>query len=128
MMNILRRRRINKLRNDEENVNNEIFEENFGYQTPSFLPKNLLKANKMKNNQIVYQAIYSINEIRNPVLRKEILKMKIQIKCLILLKKSFFNYFNWCFICTEIYYNTPLLLSTELFNKLIASFLLRKQK
>ena len=61
-------------------MNSEIFRKYFVYQNPSFLAKYLLKANQVKNNQIVNQAIYSINELRNAVIRKSFSKMKIQIK------------------------------------------------
>ena len=39
-----------------------MFREYFGYQDPSFLAKDLLQANQVKNSKIVNQAIYSINE------------------------------------------------------------------
>ena len=61
---------VNAIRNDEENINGEIFRKYLGYQNPSFLAKDLLKDIQVKNNEIVNQAIYSINELRNNVIRK----------------------------------------------------------
>ena len=55
---------VNKIKNDEER-NSEIFNENFGCQNPSFLARDLFEANQIKNNQILNEAIYSINELRN---------------------------------------------------------------
>ena len=42
------------------------------YQNLSFLAKDLRQVNQIKNNQIGDQVIYSTNELRNAVLRKEI--------------------------------------------------------
>ena len=57
---------MNEIKNDEEGINNEIFREYFGCHNTSFLAKNLLKLNPIKNNQIVNpKAIYLINELRN---------------------------------------------------------------
>ena len=49
----------------KKNINNEVFREYFGYQSPSFLAEDLLKANNNKNKQIVKQTIDSINELKN---------------------------------------------------------------
>ena len=45
-------------RNDEENINSEIFRKYFRNQKASFLSKDLLKANQVKNNQIVNEALF----------------------------------------------------------------------
>ena len=42
--------------------------------------KHLLKTNRIKNNQILNQAIYSMDELRKAVTRKTFLMMKILIK------------------------------------------------
>ena len=63
---------VNKIRGKEKYTNNEIFKEYFGYQNPSFIAKDLLKANQVKNNQKEIKALYSVNKLRNPVFRKEI--------------------------------------------------------
>ena len=65
---------MNEIINDEENINHEIFREYITYQNPSFVAKELLKANDIKNNEIVNQVIYSMNELRKAVIRKEILE------------------------------------------------------
>ena len=62
----------NEIRNDEENINSEIFRKYFGYPNPSSLAKGLLIASQVKSNDIENQAIFSINELRNAVIRKEV--------------------------------------------------------
>ena len=63
---------MNEIKNDEEHINSEIFNEYFGYQDPSFSVKDLIKANQTKNNEIVIQTIDSINKLENAVNKKEI--------------------------------------------------------
>ena len=63
---------VNEIRNDEKNMNGERFRGYFRYQNLTFLAKELLTVNQVKSNQILNQAIYSINELRNAVIRKEI--------------------------------------------------------
>ena len=63
---------VNEIRNDEKNMNGERFRGYFRYQNLPFLAKDLLTVNQVKSNQILNQAIYSINELRNAVIRKEI--------------------------------------------------------
>lgn len=58
----------------------EYLSEYFKHQNLSFLAKNLLKTNRIKNNQILNQAIYSMDELRKAVTRKTFLMMKILIK------------------------------------------------
>ena len=48
----------------------EYLSEYFKHQNLSFLAKNLLKTNRIKNNQILNQAIYSMDELRKAVTRK----------------------------------------------------------
>ena len=71
---------VNEIRGKEKYANNEIFKEYFGYQNPSFIAKDLLKANQAKNNQKEIKALYSVNKLRNLFLEKKFMKMKIQIK------------------------------------------------
>ena len=52
---------MNEIRNVEKNMSNEIFKEDFGFKNPSFLVKKLLKKNQIKNNQIIYQVVCSMN-------------------------------------------------------------------
>ena len=63
---------VNEIRNYEKNMNGERFRGYFRYQNLTFLAKDLLTVNQVKSNQILNQAIYSINELRNVVIRKEI--------------------------------------------------------
>ena len=44
----------------------------FGYQSPSLLAEDLLKANNNKNKQIVKQTTDSINELKNSIIKKEV--------------------------------------------------------
>ena len=53
----------------DEVMNNDIFREYLGYENRWFLGKDLLKVNWVKNNQIKNQVIYSINELKNAVIR-----------------------------------------------------------
>ena len=64
---------VNEIKNDKK-TDNEIFNEYFGYQNPSFLVKDLIKANQTKNNGIVNQTVDSNNELRNSVIKKRIPK------------------------------------------------------
>ena len=57
------------IKNDEEN--SETFNENFGYQSSSFLAKDLIKTNQSKNKQKAKQTVDSINELRNSIIKKE---------------------------------------------------------
>ena len=41
---------------NNEKTNSEIFNEYYGYQSPSFLAEDLFKVNQVKNNQIVNQS------------------------------------------------------------------------
>ena len=79
---------VNEVRNDDENLNSEISKEYVNYQNPSLLEKCLLKANQVKNNQIINQAINLIKELRNVVIRKEILENGNGIKTINILKNS----------------------------------------
>ena len=68
------------IKNVEENINSEIFKKYFRFQNPSILEKDLFIADQVKNNQIGNQAIYSTNELRNAVIRKENSENEIPIK------------------------------------------------
>ena len=79
---------VNKIKNDEKNINTEVFNEYFGYQNPSFLAEDLFKANQVKNNQIVDQTIDSINELRNSIVKKEIPENENLNKIIDIVEKS----------------------------------------
>ena len=63
---------ISDIINEEKDTNNEIFNEYFGYQNPSFSAKYLMKTDQFKSKQIVKKTIDSINDLRNSIIRKEI--------------------------------------------------------
>ena len=65
---------INVIKNDEKNINKEIFNEYFGHQNPSFLAKDLIETNQSKNKQIVQQFLDSFDELRSSIIKKEILE------------------------------------------------------
>ena len=67
--------------------NSEILLKYFGYQNTSFLAKDLFEANQVKNSQILNQAIYSINELRNAVIKKEIPENESPNKIIDIVKK-----------------------------------------
>ena len=68
---------------------NEIFREYFGYQNPLFLAKELLKASHVENNPTVNQAIYSMNELRKAVIRKEFPEKQNPNKAIGIVEKIF---------------------------------------
>ena len=67
---------IDEIKNNERNISNEVFREYFGCQSPSFLVEDLLKANGAKNKQMVEQTIDSINQLKNSIIKKQILANK----------------------------------------------------
>ena len=64
---------VNEIANDEIDIDNEIFKQDFGHLNPSFLAKDLLKNNQAKNKPILNQANYVL-------IKKKFLQMKIMIK------------------------------------------------
>ena len=72
---------------NERNINDEIFWNNFKYQNPLFLAKDLIRANEAKNKQLVNNINNGFVNLRKAIVRKEIPE-KSQIKQSILLKKS----------------------------------------
>ena len=61
---------INEIINDEKGINNEILNEYFGYQNPSFLAKDLTKTDRSKYKQIVKQTVGSVNNFRSSIIKK----------------------------------------------------------
>ena len=68
---------LNKIKNEEKNMNEQIFKEYFGYESPSFLIKDLYESNQNKNDMIVKYLNESLIDLRNNINIKEFLKMKI---------------------------------------------------
>ena len=79
---------MNEIRDEEKYINNKIFRENLWYQDPPFLVKDLFKVNNIGNIQIENQIIYSINELGNSVIRKEIPKNKNTNEIISIVEKS----------------------------------------
>ena len=63
----LREEFLNKIENEEKNVNEQIFKEYFGYESPSFLVKDLYENNKNKNDMIVKYLHESLIDLRNNI-------------------------------------------------------------
>ena len=66
------------MKNEEQNINEQIFREYFSYQSPSFLAKYLYELNQDENYIIVKYLNESLIDLRNSISSKKILKMKIQ--------------------------------------------------
>ena len=66
------------MKNEEQNINEQIFREYFSYQSPSFLAKYLCELNQDENDIIVKYLNESLIDLRNSISSKKILKMKIQ--------------------------------------------------
>ena len=62
---------VNKIKADEEKQIAKYFK-NILISKYIIISKNLFEANQVKNIQLLNQAIYSINELRNTVIKKEI--------------------------------------------------------
>ena len=63
---------LNEIKNEEKDVNNQIFKEYFHYQTPSILKKNLCEAYQIKKEIIVKHLNKSFIDLRNTANSKEI--------------------------------------------------------
>ena len=61
---------INEIINDGKGISSEIFNKYFWYQNLSVLARDLIKTDQSKIKQIVKQAIDSINELRNSIIKK----------------------------------------------------------
>ena len=63
---------LNKIKNEEKNVSEQIFNEFFNYPYPSFLVKDLYEGNQNKNDKIVKNINESLINLRNSINSKEI--------------------------------------------------------
>ena len=61
---------MNKIENDDKNINNEIFSEYFKYQISWFLTEDLSKANQAENEKIVNQVNDPLIDLRIAVVNK----------------------------------------------------------
>ena len=80
---------MNEIRNKDKYIHSEMHKKCLGYEIPSFLTKYLLKANQAKNNEINNQSIYSMNELRKTIIKKEIPKTKHSDKVIRIFEKIF---------------------------------------
>ena len=65
---------INEIINNEKGISSEIqvnIQKYFGYQNSFILVEDIIKRNQTKNNEIAYQTMSSINELKNAVQKKE---------------------------------------------------------
>ena len=62
----------NEIENEEKNINEQIFNEFFNYQYPSFSVKDLYEGNQNKNAKIVKNINESLINLRNSINSKEI--------------------------------------------------------
>ena len=62
----------NEIENEEKNINEQIFNEFFNYQYPSFSVKDLYEDNQNKNAKIVKNINESLINLRNSINSKEI--------------------------------------------------------
>ena len=71
---------MNEIIANEKDINDEIFWNSFKYQNPSFLTKDLIRAAQAKNEQLLNNVNNGLIDLRNAILEKKFLKMKIQTK------------------------------------------------
>ena len=67
---------MNEVIADKKDINDKIFRNDFKYQNPSFLLKDLIRVNQAKNEQLVNNINDGLKDLRNSINRKKILKMK----------------------------------------------------
>ena len=63
---------LNKIKNEEKNLSEQIFNEFFNYPYPSFLVKDLYEGNQNKNDKIVKNINEPLINLRNSINSKEI--------------------------------------------------------
>ena len=78
---------MNEIIANEKDIKDQIFWNQFKYQNPSFLEKDLIIAMQAENEQLVYNVNDELIDLRKAINRKKSLKVKIRKKQSILLKK-----------------------------------------
>ena len=78
---------INKIKNDEKNLNEEIFKWYFSNHTSLFLAKELYNSNQNVNDEIVKDIIDSLNELKKDINTKKIPKNGDLNKMIIIAEK-----------------------------------------
>ena len=63
---------MNEIIAGKKDINDEIFCKYFKYQSPSFLAKDLIKANQAKNKQLANNVNDGLIDLRNGIIIKEI--------------------------------------------------------
>ena len=58
---------LNEIVNEEKMINGEIFRNYFNYQNPSFLAKDLFKADQSKNDEIKYMIINELIKLMEDI-------------------------------------------------------------
>ena len=79
---------MNEIIANEKDIKDQMFWNQFKYQNPSFLEKDLIIAVQAENEQLVYNVNDGLIDLRKAINRKKSLKVKIRKKQSILLKKS----------------------------------------
>ena len=57
---------------DKKDINGEIFWNNYKYQNPSFLAKDLIRSKLAKNKQLVKNINYNLFDLRNVIIKEKI--------------------------------------------------------
>ena len=78
-----------KIANDGTNINTEILNKYFKHQNPTFLLKDLHKANKSKDEKIVNHVNDALIDLRNTVNRKELPENKNPDKVIDIVEEIF---------------------------------------
>ena len=63
---------LNKFKNEERNINEQIFRYYFLYQAPSYLSKVLCDSDEIKNDKIIKNSNKGLIELRNSINSEEI--------------------------------------------------------
>ena len=80
---------LNKINDEEKNINEQIFREYFNYQSLSFLVKYLYEDNQKINDIIVKYLNESLIHLRNSINSKEILENENPKKVVNIVEKIF---------------------------------------
>ena len=86
----LQQKIMNEIIDDKKDTNNDIFWKYFQYQNPSFLAKDLIKANHAKNEQLVTNIDDGFVDLRNVINRKEIPEIENPDKIIDIAEKTLF--------------------------------------
>ena len=68
----MREKFLNEIKNEEKNINEQIFREYFNYQSPSLLVKDSYEENRNKNDIIVKYLNESLIDLKNSINSKQL--------------------------------------------------------